>query len=83
MNKKLLLVSLLAVGMLVGCGGGNPPASSEPGSSEQGGGEEGNWTGKYGNAGYYLVGEMNGWADFWKFQGFESFEFTQSETSTH
>ena len=80
MNKKLLLVSLLAVGMLVGCGGGNPPASSEPGSSEQGGEEQGNWTGKYGNAGYYLVGEMNGWADFWKFQGFESFEFTQSET---
>ena len=84
MNKKLLLVSLLAVGMLVGCGGGNPPASSDPGSSEQGGGEgggeQGNWTGTYGNAGYYLVGEMNGWNNFWKFQGFESFEFTQSET---
>lgn len=95
MNKKLLLVSLLSVGMLVGCNqGGNTssvvpssetPASSEvpatsetPATSEDGGDTE--WTGKYGNAGYYLVGEPNGWDSFWKFSGFEDFLFTPSET---
>ena len=88
MNKKLLLVSLLAVGMLVGCGGnGNgssvvppseTPASSEtPAASDEGG--ETNWTGKYGNAGYYLVGEVNGWNNFWKYDGFEDFEFSPTD----
>lgn len=96
MNKKLLLVSLLSVGMLVGCGntGDNTssvvpssetptssevPATSEtPATSEDGGDTE--WTGKYGNAGYYLVGEPNGWDSFWKFSGFEDFLFTPSKT---
>lgn len=90
MNKKLLLVSLLAVGMLVGCGGGGSqssseqsseePISSETPSSEESSVETGSWTGEFGNAGYYLVGEMNGWNNFWKYQGFESFEFKKDET---
>ena len=87
MNKKLLLVSLLAVGMLVGCGNGEEPTSQAPTSEEtpttsevgggEEGGEEGQWTGKFGNAGYYLVGEMNAWNNFWKYEGFHNFEFTQ------
>ena len=91
MNKKLLLVSLLAVGMLVGCGNNeNPtstpssdaPTSEAPTTSEDnGGGEEGQWTGKFGNAGYYLVGEMNAWNNFWKYEGFHHFEFTQDATN--
>lgn len=82
MNKKILLVSLLSVGMLVGCGGGDKPSSSSPSSetpsvstSEGGSGSE--WTGAFGNAGFYLVGEPNGWNNFWKFTGFEDFEFTK------
>lgn len=82
MNKKLLLVSLLAVGMLVGCGGKGDgssvvPSSETPVTSEDGG--ETNWTGKYGNAGYYLVGEVNGWNNFWKYDGFEDFEFSPTD----
>ena len=82
MNKKLLLVSLLSVGMLVGCGGGDNPTvkPSEdpvPPTEDNGGGEKPSWTGKFGNAGYYLVGDFNGWNNFWKFSGFEDFEFTK------
>lgn len=91
MNKKLLLVSLLAVGMLVGCGknedptstpSSDAPTSEAPTTSEDnGGGEEGQWTGKFGNAGYYLVGEMNAWNNFWKYEGFKDFEFVQDATN--
>lgn len=60
MNKKLLLVSLLAVGMLVGCGGGkddkkDSSAPSDTPSSDVGGSD----TGTYGKIGYYLVGTGN------------------------
>lgn len=91
MNKKLLLVSLLAVGMLVGCGNNEDPTSTPSSdaptseapttSEDNGGGEEGQWTGKFGNAGYYLVGEMNAWNNFWKYEGFHHFEFTQDATN--
>ena len=82
MNKKLLLVSLLAVGMLVGCGGkggdtsvapSEVPASSEtPASNEEGG--ESQLTGKYGKKGYYLFGTGNNWDNiFWTRTNFEIF----------
>lgn len=93
MNKKLLLVSLLAVGMLVGCGNNEDPTSTPSSdaptseapttSEDNGGGEEGEWKdgAKFGNPGYYLVGEMNAWKDFWKYEGFKDFEFVQDATN--
>lgn len=75
MNKKLLLVSLLAVGMLVGCGGGkddkkdSTTPSNSP-SSDVGGVEEG----KYGKKGYYLIGTGNGWSEtFWTKANYDIF----------
>lgn len=83
MNKKLLLVSLLAVGMLVGCKTNNntssSASSSADGSSDTGSSDTNTWTGKFGNAGYYLVGEMNGWNNFWKYSGFENFQFKATD----
>ena len=29
------------------------------------------------NRGYYLVGEMNGWNNFWKYEGYNNFKFIQ------
>lgn len=93
MNKKLLLVSLLAVGMLVGCGNNEDPTSTPSSdaptseapttSEDNGGGEEGEFKdgAKFGNPGYYLVGEMNSWNNFWKYEGFKDFEFVQDATN--
>lgn len=83
MNKKLLLVSLLAVGMLVGCKTNNntssSASSSADGSSDTGSSDTNTWTGKFGNEGYYLIGEMNKWQDFWKYSGFENFQFKATD----
>ncbi len=95
MNKKILLVSLLAVGMLVGCNHKDPKPSSslEPSSSPVSENTSGNASsenseslsessttplemGEFGPKGYYLVGEMNGWNNFWKFEGYQDFLFT-------
>lgn len=78
MNKKLLLVSLLAVGMLVGCGGKKDDSSSSvtpsENSSSGGGGETSSWSNTYGNAGYYLIGTGNDWSElFWTKENFEIF----------
>lgn len=80
MNKKLLLVSLLAVGMLVGCGGGKKDGSSSvmpsenPSTGGSGGGEASSWDHTYGNAGYYIVGTGNDWSElFWTKENFEIF----------
>lgn len=74
MNKKLLLVSLLAVGMLVGCGGGkdsNKDSTPSNTPSSDVGGEE---TGKYGKKGYYLMGTGNEWSNiFWTRTNFDIF----------
>ena len=89
MNKKLLLVSLLAVGMLVGCGNGDggssvvPPSSEEPTTSVEQGGSSG-WSNTYGNAGYYLIGTANNWdANFWTMENFEIFYFTPVGDGTY
>ncbi len=70
MNKKLLLVSLLAVGMLVGCGGGKEDKKSDTSTSSDTSVE----TGKYGKAGYYIIGTGNEWSEiFWTRTNFEIF----------
>lgn len=84
MNKKLLLLSLLSVGMLVGCGGGTTPSSSTTPSSEPPSSTvEGEYDGKFGNSGYYLVGEHNSWNNFWKYEGFNDFLFTKNSDDNY
>lgn len=102
MNKKILLVSLLAVGMLVGCGNKKPDepkpssSSSTPDSSVVSDNTSGNTSeassenssttlemGEFGPRGYYLVGEMNGWNNFWKFEGYQDFLFTKESENVY
>ena len=72
MNKKLLLVSLLSVGMLVGCGGGenqtSKPSNEDTPSSGETTPEKDETMGTYGHKGFYLFGTGNNWdGDFWTY----------------